>query len=218
MDRRAWRATVHGVTNSQTRVSDFHFHWPPLQFSNTRLRRTGNQYNLSWMAASGRGKWLWYVYQRPDFWKRINRVFFFFFPFFLFNCKQQMTSLAILYKNEIIGNARQEYRIHRRPEDKIWKTVRKRRALEVWAAESWLSWLTRAPSLLFKVIPYKQHIVLLCPWTFSVKNTGVSCPFLLQGIILIHGANPLLHFLHWQVNSLPLCHLGSPFICRGPYL
>lgn len=47
-----------------------------------------------------------------------------------------MTSLAILYKNEIIGNARQEYRIHRRPEDKIWKTVRKRRALEVWAAES----------------------------------------------------------------------------------
>ena len=129
-----------------------------------------------------------------------------------------MTSLAILYKNEIIGNARQEYRIHRRPEDKIWKTVRKRRALEVWAAESWLSWLTRAPSLLFKVIPYKQHIVLLCPWTFSVKNTGVSCHFLLQGIILIHGANPLLHFLHWQVNSLPLCHLGSPFICRGPYL
>ena len=85
MDRRAWRATVHGVTNSQTRVSDFHFHWPPLQFSNTRLRRTGNQYNLSWMAASGRGKWLWYVYQRPDFWKRINRVFFFFFllSFFL---------------------------------------------------------------------------------------------------------------------------------------
>ena len=50
-----------------------------------------------------------------------------------------MTSLAILYKNEIIGNARQEHRIHRRPEDKIWKTVRIRRALEVWAAESWLS-------------------------------------------------------------------------------
>ena len=62
-----------------------------------------------------------------------------FLSFFLFNCKQQMTSLAILYKNEIIGNARQEYRIHRRPEDKIWKMVRKRRALEVWAAESWLS-------------------------------------------------------------------------------
>ena len=50
-----------------------------------------------------------------------------------------MTSLAILYKNEIIGNAGQEHRIHRRPEDKIWKTVRKRRALEVWAAKSWLS-------------------------------------------------------------------------------
>ena len=26
MDRGAWRATVHGVTKSQTRLSDFHFH------------------------------------------------------------------------------------------------------------------------------------------------------------------------------------------------
>ena len=25
MDRRAWRATVHGVTKSQTQLSDFHF-------------------------------------------------------------------------------------------------------------------------------------------------------------------------------------------------
>ena len=25
MDRGAWRATVHGVTNSRTRLSDFHF-------------------------------------------------------------------------------------------------------------------------------------------------------------------------------------------------
>ena len=28
MDRGAWRATVHGVTKSQTRLSDFHFHPP----------------------------------------------------------------------------------------------------------------------------------------------------------------------------------------------
>ena len=27
MDRRAWRATVHGVTKSQTQMSDWHFHF-----------------------------------------------------------------------------------------------------------------------------------------------------------------------------------------------
>ena len=26
MDRAAWRATVHGVAKSRTRLSDFHFH------------------------------------------------------------------------------------------------------------------------------------------------------------------------------------------------
>ena len=26
-DREAWRAAVHGVTKSWTRLSDFHFHW-----------------------------------------------------------------------------------------------------------------------------------------------------------------------------------------------
>ena len=27
MDRGAWQATVHGVTKSQTRLSDYHFHF-----------------------------------------------------------------------------------------------------------------------------------------------------------------------------------------------
>ena len=36
-------------------------------------------------------------------------------------------------------------------------------------------------------------------------------PFPTQGIFLIQGLNPcLLGFLHWQVDSLPLCHMGSP--------
>ena len=35
--------------------------------------------------------------------------------------------------------------------------------------------------------------------------------FLLQGIFLTQGLNSiLLYLLHWQVNSLPLHHLGSP--------
>ena len=50
---------------------------------------------------------------------------------------------------------------------------------------------------------------LPCSWNFPVKNTEVGCHFLLQGTLLIQGSNPCL--LHWQVDSLPLSHLGSPF-------
>ena len=54
---------------------------------------------------------------------------------------------------------------------------------------------------------------LLCPCNFSGKYTGVSCHFLLQGIFLTQESNPyLLCLLHWQVDSLPPCHLGSPYI------
>ena len=42
------------------------------------------------------------------------------------------------------------------------------------------------------------------------KNTGVGCHFLLQGIFPTQRLNPhLLCLLHWQKDSLPLCHLGS---------
>ena len=41
----------------------------------------------------------------------------------------------------------------------------------------------------------------------SGKNTGVGCHFLLQGIFPTQGSNPSL--LHWQVDCLPLSHLGS---------
>ena len=45
------------------------------------------------------------------------------------------------------------------------------------------------------------------------KNTGVCCHLLLtrKWIFLTQGLN--LHFLcllHWQVDSLPLSHIGSP--------
>ena len=40
---------------------------------------------------------------------------------------------------------------------------------------------------------------------------GVSCCFLLQKIFLTQGLNLwILCLLHWQANSLPLSHLGSP--------
>ena len=42
---------------------------------------------------------------------------------------------------------------------------------------------------------------------FSGKNIGVGSPFP-EAIFPTQGLNPCL--LHWQVDSLPLCHLGSP--------
>ena len=36
----------------------------------------------------------------------------------------------------------------------------------------------------------------------------VGCHFLLQGILPTQGSNP--HLLHWQADSLPLSHQGSP--------
>ena len=43
---------------------------------------------------------------------------------------------------------------------------------------------------------------------FSGKNTGLCCHFLLQGIFLSQGLN--LNLLHWESDSLPVSHLGSP--------
>ena len=49
------------------------------------------------------------------------------------------------------------------------------------------------------------------------KNTGVGCHFLLQGIFPTQGSNLcLLRLLHWQADSLPLSHLGSPCCISGP--
>ena len=51
---------------------------------------------------------------------------------------------------------------------------------------------------------------LLCSWNSPGKNTGVGCHFILQGIFPTEGLNPcLLGLLHWQADSLPLCHLVS---------
>ena len=49
------------------------------------------------------------------------------------------------------------------------------------------------------------------------KNKGAGFHFLPQGIFPTQESNPhLLHLLHCQVDSLPLCHLGFPlFHFRG---
>ena len=56
-----------------------------------------------------------------------------------------------------------------------------------------------------------QPTRLLCLWDFPGRNTGVGFHFLLQGIFPTQESNPCL--LHWQVDSLPLSHLGSPGVC-----
>ena len=52
--------------------------------------------------------------------------------------------------------------------------------------------------------------MLLCPWDFPSKNTGVV-NFLLQRIFLTQGSSlSLLCLLQWQVGSLPLASPGKP--------
>ena len=63
-----------------------------------------------------------------------------------------------------------------------------------------------------------QPTRLVCPWNFSGKNTGVGGHFLLQGMFPTRGSNrSLLRSLHWQADSLPLCHLRSPYVYADRY-
>ena len=58
--------------------------------------------------------------------------------------------------------------------------------------------------------------LLLCPWDFPGKDTGVDCYFLLKGIFPTQGSN--LPLLRWQVDSLPLNHQGSPKTNQSPII
>ena len=55
----------------------------------------------------------------------------------------------------------------------------------------------------------KMHAMILWPWDFPGKNTGVCCHALLQGIFPTQGWN-------WQVGSLPLAPLGKPSLTHIP--
>ena len=53
--------------------------------------------------------------------------------------------------------------------------------------------------------------MLLCPWDFPSKNTGVGYHFLLQGIVPTQGLNlHLLCLLRWQTDSFT--PLGNIYI------
>ena len=69
--------------------------------------------------------------------------------------------------------------------------------------------LTLAAYFLCLENPGLPACYLLIPMDFPGKNTRVGFHFLLQGIFHIQRSNSCL--LHWQVDSLPLNHLGSPY-------
>uniref|UniRef100_A0A452ERL6 Ig-like domain-containing protein n=1 Tax=Capra hircus TaxID=9925 RepID=A0A452ERL6_CAPHI len=57
-------------------------------------------------------------------------------------------------------------------------------------------------------------LVLLCPWDFPGKNTGVACHSRSQGIFLTQGWNPGL--LHCRQILHHLSHMGSHVQCMHP--
>ena len=63
------------------------------------------------------------------------------------------------------------------------------------------------------VIPWMVAHRLLCPWDFPVKNIGVGCHFLIQGIFPTQGLNPCL--LHWQADSSPLSTWETLNLCAA---
>ena len=89
------------------------------------------------------------------------------------------------------------------------------------------SFQNQVPQLKFIAIHTYMYRILSCvwlfvtPWTvacqaslpmgFSRQNCWSSCHFPLQGIFPTQGLNPcVLRLLHWQADSFPLHHLGSP--------
>ena len=65
-------------------------------------------------------------------------------------------------------------------------------------------WVVSDPSWPYGLVAHQVPLSM----GFPDKNTGVGFHFLPQAIFLTQGSNP--HLLHWQVDSLPLSHQGSP--------
>ena len=59
-----------------------------------------------------------------------------------------------------------------------------------------------------KSLSHVLLVLLLCPWNFPGKSTGVGCHFLLQGIFPTQGLNPGLP--HCRKMLYHLSHQGSP--------
>ena len=62
-----------------------------------------------------------------------------------------------------------------------------------------------------------DYKIVTCQASLSMGFSWQEC---WNGLPLLPGGLPdpglNLHFLHWQVDSLPLCHLGSPALPTNP--
>ena len=132
-------------------------------------------------------------------------------------------------RSKVTPNCLAGFRANRNIQPSIGANVEKNHQTLVFLAQLFIN--TRSQGLVFssfscsclQLFDSKNKKLCVCvlsgvqffavPWTlarqtppsmeFSNKNTGAGCHFLLQ-------ENPhLLHLLHWQVDSLPLHHLGS---------
>ena len=91
-------------------------------------------------------------------------------------------------------------------------------------AASWSSRQSGACCCRSGVLSYLNSVWLCSPMGYSLPGspvhaisqariTGVGSHFLLQGIFPTQRSNPhLLWLLHWQADTLPLSHLGSPVV------
>ena len=80
--------------------------------------------------------------------------------------------------------------------------------MELWRVRhDWVTFTCRLYTCNILATPW-QPCQAPCPWDSPGKNTGVGCHFLLQGIFPTQGSD--LRLLHWQTDSLPLSHQGSP--------
>ena len=73
-------------------------------------------------------------------------------------------------------------------------------------------WCLQACSVMSDSLqPHGLPASILCPRDSPGKNTGVGCHFLLQEVFPTQESNLcFLHFLHWQVDSLPTEPPGKP--------
>ena len=91
-----------------------------------------------------------------------------------------------------------------RIKNRKWKSCK-------YTASTWAQWVS---TYMFNYNAWDFVLSL----QFLNTNTGKGCHFLLQGIFPTQRSNPhLLHLLHWQACSLPLCHLGSPLCFYSAY-
>ena len=71
--------------------------------------------------------------------------------------------------------------------------------------------------VLFVCLTLRDPTRLLCPWDSPGRNTGVGCPFFLQGIFPTQGSNRQhLYLQHWQAGSFTTEPPGKPPCATTP--